>query len=199
MPTGYTAGVESGEVTTLRDFAMGCARAFGALISMRDDPPDAPVPEEFRPSNHYPEQIKRVEGELVKLESLSLEEVTRQLEKEQQESRDYWRNVAKSRELSRARYLEMLEKVKKWTPPSKDHEQLKTFMISQLELSLNGIVDIPPQGEDDEPATAQEWLERQKETWRDRLTYYQQQYDKELEACRSRTEWVRQLRESLKD
>ena len=35
MPTGYTAAVCSGEITEIKDFALSCARAFGALITMR--------------------------------------------------------------------------------------------------------------------------------------------------------------------
>lgn len=37
MPTGYTASVQEGKVTEFRDFAMECARAFGALVMMRDE------------------------------------------------------------------------------------------------------------------------------------------------------------------
>ena len=43
MPTGYTADIQDGKITTLREYALSCARAFGALIMMRDDPHDAPI------------------------------------------------------------------------------------------------------------------------------------------------------------
>lgn len=47
MPTGYTADVQSGKVTDFAEYAMNCARAFGALVLMRDDPSDADIPERF--------------------------------------------------------------------------------------------------------------------------------------------------------
>ena len=43
MATGYTFNVVDGQITTLSDFAMQCARAFGLLIDMRDAPSDAPM------------------------------------------------------------------------------------------------------------------------------------------------------------
>jgi hypothetical protein len=49
MPTGYTDCVRSGEVTEFADFAMKCARAFGACIEMRDEPSGTPIPEAFEP------------------------------------------------------------------------------------------------------------------------------------------------------
>lgn len=52
MPTGYTAGVKDGTVTDFKAFVMQCARAFGALIDMRDDPSDVPIPKSFAPSSY---------------------------------------------------------------------------------------------------------------------------------------------------
>src|SRR5687768_6886698 len=53
MPTGYTHPVVDGKITEFNDFALSCARAFGALITMRDDAMDAPIPEEFKPETNY--------------------------------------------------------------------------------------------------------------------------------------------------
>src|SRR6185437_5714856 len=53
MPTGYTYPVTDGKITQFNDFAMSCARAFGALISMRDDPRDAPILDEIKPDTKY--------------------------------------------------------------------------------------------------------------------------------------------------
>jgi len=42
-----------------RTFAMSCARAFGALITMRDEPADAPIPDEFKPDPYHMERNRR--------------------------------------------------------------------------------------------------------------------------------------------
>lgn len=63
MPTGYTHGVQDGTVTEFRDFALICARAFGATILMRDDPMDAPIPDEFQSSTYHLDRLKELEIE----------------------------------------------------------------------------------------------------------------------------------------
>lgn len=47
MPTGYTYGIHDGSVTTLREFALRAARGMGALLPLREAPPDAPIPRCF--------------------------------------------------------------------------------------------------------------------------------------------------------
>ena len=45
MPSGYTEGVASGKVTEFKEYALLCARAFGACISLRDEPLSLEIPE----------------------------------------------------------------------------------------------------------------------------------------------------------
>ena len=51
MPTGYTSKIK--DDITFEQYAMGCARAFDALIDMRDEASDALIPEELTPSNYH--------------------------------------------------------------------------------------------------------------------------------------------------
>jgi len=44
MPTGYTAEIYEGEKeVTFEKFALTCARAFGACITIRDEPMSASI------------------------------------------------------------------------------------------------------------------------------------------------------------
>ena len=72
MPTGYTAAIADG--VTFEQFALNCARAFGALIDMRDEPSDAPIPERFEPSNYHEKKIAEINDELVRLKEMSQDE-----------------------------------------------------------------------------------------------------------------------------
>lgn len=47
MPTGCTAKLHEDD-QSFRDFALTCARAFGATIAMREEPLDAPPSERLR-------------------------------------------------------------------------------------------------------------------------------------------------------
>jgi len=63
MPTAYTSFVADNENFTFPEFAMLCAREFGALISMRDEPLDTPVPERFEPDDFYRKQYEAAKAE----------------------------------------------------------------------------------------------------------------------------------------
>lgn len=63
MPTAYTSFVADNENFTFPEFAMLCAREFGALASMRDEPLDAPVPERFEPDDFYRKQYEAAKAE----------------------------------------------------------------------------------------------------------------------------------------
>jgi len=75
MPTGYTYPVQDGKITELRDFALLCTRGFGALIMMRDEPMDAPIPETLGANTQYhDEALARGKASRVEVNMLSASE-----------------------------------------------------------------------------------------------------------------------------
>ncbi len=86
MPTGYTAEILDGKITTFPQFAKQCMRAFGATIHMRDDDMDA----EFTPrtpSDYYAKEIKKANQVIKEAELLTDEEIIDARKKELQESK----------------------------------------------------------------------------------------------------------------
>jgi len=73
MPTGCTAKLMS-EGQTFHEFIMQCARNFGALIMMRDDPWDAPIPDKFEPYGYHAKKLIEAREELKRLNNMSDEE-----------------------------------------------------------------------------------------------------------------------------
>jgi hypothetical protein len=69
MTTGYTAAIAND--ITFNDFAMRCARAMGALVMMRDEPFDAPIPERFEPSDYHIKKIADASARLLELQAMS--------------------------------------------------------------------------------------------------------------------------------
>ena len=121
MPTGYTADVQDGKITEFSEFALQCARAFGALIMMRDEPMGATIPDEFKPDSYYIKALADAREELAKVRALSLaeckEEAKKLYEKQVQERDD---RLERHR-VEGARYRAMLAKVNAWQPPTPDH------------------------------------------------------------------------------
>jgi len=196
MPTGYTADVGDGKVTDFAKFAMQCARNFGALILMRDDPMDTPVPEKFEPSDYNLLRLEEQRRRLIEFEAMTPEEATRQCRSEHQKEMESWQERKERRTLKRQRYEQMLSKVRSWQCPP-DHVNLKDFMIDQLMESIkwdcDDTYDLPSK-----PLDVDTWRGMRIAAIRKDIEYHQEQYAKEVQRTNDRNEWVRQLRESLK-
>lgn len=197
MPTGYTDKIKDG--ISFPEFALNCARAFGACVTLRDEP-DEPIPEVFEPTNWHLERIKEAEAELKRLEAMSYIEALGAMKKEVSEQLQYHREgIEKDRKLKES-YEAMLAQVNDWLPPTKDHYWLKEFMQQQIrdsiEFDCNGTYH-----EDAilllEAITVDKWLEEKIESAKRQIIYNTEQQDKEVVRTDSRTEWIRDLRKSL--
>lgn len=195
MPTGYTSNIEN---MNFEQFTMGCARAFGALISMRDEPQDAEIPERFEPSNYHLEQYKLAETDLSYYELMSHEDAKQICFVEWQEAeQERLKNLGRVHKL-KAKYEQMIDKVNNWIPPSKDHQQLKEFMLDQLTKSMKFdcndeyYLEVIPQYD------PQQWLSEKVEKAKHNIEYHRDHYKQECERCKERSDWVNQLRSSLK-
>jgi hypothetical protein len=133
MPTGYTAElVQNGQ--SFEDFVTGCMRAFGACVHMRDDSFDEkPKPPER--SNYHTKALNDATKELKELKEIEdVEGWARPILDEKITSAE---NYLEERKVVLKRIIEMIDKVKKWTPPTSDHVNFKNFMLEQLETTLN--------------------------------------------------------------
>jgi hypothetical protein len=193
MPSGYTANISKG--MQFDEFVWKCARAFGALIDMRDEPSDASPPEEFKPNPHYAEKLASLEDEMKRLDGMSAEEAANLAEAEREALiLDNEKRRAEASELHR-KYRVMIGKVTAWVPPSEDHAQLKEFMIEQLSESIR--FDCDPYQAELPPGDVSEWLARKKEEAQKSLSFYHEQYAEELKRVNDRNRWIRELRASV--
>jgi hypothetical protein len=196
MPTGYTATLmEKGQ--TFQEFIMGCARAFGALIEMRDSPNDAPIPDKFEPSDYHVKRIIESREKLATLKAMTdaEKESFGQTEKAADIQRiEQW--LEKDRAQNK-RLEEMAAQVQAWNPPTNDHRGLKDFMLQQISISKNGVDYIQTSLAEaiEKPATAY-YVAAVSEAARS-IKYHTEENAKEIERVNGRTEWVQQLRASI--
>lgn len=194
MATGYTHAVKDGEVTDFRTFALRCARGMGALITMRDDPMNAPIPEEFKPAGHYAGWARAAREEKANLEALDDAGRRAAYETAVQERRQAKEDSLKLAGDTRDRYEAMLAQARAWTPPSPEHAEFKAFMESQLVDSIQH--DCTPYMAPDHPPFEQWWPELLA-SLDDDIASYAEADAAERERTDGRNRWVRQLRESL--
>lgn len=198
MPTGYTADIAKG--ITFEQFAMRCARAMGACVSMRDEPMDASIPEQFEPNDYHARKLEEANVELTTLRAMTDEEADAAaaeafaVDKHEQE-----KGIADAFDL-RSKYESMLEHVRAWLPPTPDHERFKQFMLDQLNDSIQYDCDNsyylnnPPK-----QITGEQWRSKQIEGALYDIDYHMQEYTKEVRRTDDRNRWIAALRKSLSE
>jgi len=196
MPTGYTAAIADG--ISFKDFVMQCARSRVALIEMRDLPFDAPIPNQFEPSDYHVKQQRLAEDEVQRLLKMTDEEAEIEAQHDFEKACvDNTQSIEKTIKL-RYKYEAMLEQVKAWNPPTAEHQELKQFMIDQIIDSMNFDCNIDYYKQNQpRRLTGADWRKKKLDAAIDNYKYHKDAYLKEIERIESRNQWVKVLRESL--
>jgi hypothetical protein len=195
MPSGYTEKLYRGEEQSFPEFAMDCARAFGALIELRDSP-KAEIPERFQPSDYHLTKRQEAEDELERWTTMPLDEVAADLRTEQERAAQARQDIVDTATAREARYRAMLAEVEAWQPPSDNHVEFKDYMVNQLtesirfDCSTSHLPEIPVS----DPA---EWRQDRIAKAQKDIRYHDEQYAAECERAAERTAWVQALRGAL--
>lgn len=194
MPTGYTAPIADG--ISFEQYAWNCARAFGALVMMRDEPASAPIPERFEPSDYNRKAMERAHEELNRILSMTPEQIASERDKDfEREMDSYERRIAKADDL-RSKYESMLSSVRAWEAPTPDHVEYKAFMEEQILKSIDFDCDtsydtLP------ERKSADGWIATRLAELRRDLAYHEKAQREEVERTDKRNQWIKALRDSL--
>jgi len=194
MPTGYTAAIKDG--VSFEKFVWSCARGMGALIMMRDERSDAPIPERFEPGDYNAKEANKARAELARLLVLPIDQVLSEAESAYTSACECFRLRMKEKLDLRNKYSEMLAQVVQWKPPTPDHLGFQEFMVDQLRQSIdfdcNDAYDKEPERQD---ATA--WHNMQITEAQRRIAYHDKAQTEENERTESRNKWLAELRKSV--
>lgn len=198
MPTGYTADIAKG--ISFKQYALDCARAFGALVEMRDDPKGATIPDEFIPSDYHLKAIKKAKSELKRLKVTPAKALLAKSVNQNLANQARHRACIKKNDDLRAKYAAMLAKVDQYKSPSKEHDEFAKFMREQIV----GSIEFDCDNEYHEKAIAgsrlksgSEWKKDALDKLNQNIRYHTEEHQKEVKRCADRTAWVKQLFNSL--
>lgn len=197
MPTSYTQKLYYGENQTFEDFAMRCARAFGACITMRDDKLDENIPEKFYPSDFHRNEIKEKHRTLDLLLNMTQKQKQNYGQEKINEKINTNQMIIDENNIRNKRFEDMIMKVKQWTPPTKNHERLKEFMLEQLQMSIDNNDYYEQNIEEWKQKKPMEVYEHMVQDITTDIKYHNEQYQEEIERVNSRNEWLQQLRDSF--
>lgn len=198
MPTGYTAGVGNGEIISFKEYATDCAKAFGALIHLREDPkgnPHTPIPK----STYYPEQLSASQKELEFFTNASMEDKLARFEKYKSSQLAYYYKQKEEAQLILKRYQNMLVKAKMFNPPTDQHKEYAKFIVSQLEKSIEFDCSYTDDNYYDkqilqyEDMTFEEWQKECIKKEERNIAYYNQKIQEEEASINSKTNWLNDL------
>lgn len=193
MPTGYTAKVADGTITSLKDYALICARAMGALVTMRDLPADAPIPKILEPNDYYSNKIAETKSRMTQILGLSDAESELFARTEYLLKTEEYNKERSKQEKVKSRYEAMIAQVESWDCKA---EGLKDFMLGQLRSGLD-FDYVKHYNPEPEKITGKEWLEKTLNELEKALAYYQEGHEKEIARTNDRNRWLKALWESL--
>lgn len=203
MPTGYTAGILDGKITTFPQFAKQCMRAFGATIHMRDDDMDAEF-EERTPSDYHTKEVEKAVQLLKDARVLSDEEIISNRKEELNKSKLYHLEKIERAKIDTKNMDAILKDLNAWQPPTKEHTGIKEFMIDQIKKTID--FDCKTDYHDEGLAKVEmELLTLNAETIRQEMIakanydfkYHTKELNADVKRCETSNQWVKKLMESL--
>jgi hypothetical protein len=205
MPTGYTAGIIDGKITTFEQFATQCSRAFGATIHMRDNPLDSPY-EPRTPSEYYVNSLQSQREKLEETKTMTDEAIVQDFETLLKDSLEYHERELEKTKVNLGRLNSIMESAKSWVPPTEDHEGVRDYMIDQLEITIKADGDpsyhvnkiVQAKKELEEGIDPKVYREEKIKEIEDRISYYEGEVQKELERCKQSNDWMDNFLESIK-
>jgi len=196
MPTGYTSEILKG--IDFKTFAMNCARAFGACITLRDERDGGEIiPEKFEPSDYHLKAVEKVKKELKELffmKSEQLDSIAKNKWLKSEESR-----IKSLEEIDKQKkyYEKMLYQVNNWKPPTPEHQGIKDFMQKQILESINYDCDKSYYEKSNLYLTGSDYFKQEKERLQQSIEYHEKAHLEEVSRAEGRTKWIKDLRESL--
>lgn len=203
MPTGYTAHIEDGEITTGKEFLKLCTRAFGVAIDVKDEPLSTPTPSSFEPSPFYKESYDRALKKLEEVNKMTFDEAKIKMRADYEKRISDYKHYAERETAMNEKYAKVRKEVEEWIPPTEEHEGLKKFALEQIDMCVT------------KQEYIDEYLEKSKEEFDDSdeavqnyindiVDYYQRDAERsykswkeELERTRSKNEWMTKFLDSL--
>ncbi len=202
MPTEYTHALLKGE-QTVEEFALGCARAFGAYVEMKDEPLSVGAPEklEDKETELYLKNIADLQRQIRNVKKMSYARAAKYAENDYNSSRLYHTNALIELAEGSFRLSKAMAQVASYTPPTKDHEEYKSFMVRQLSETMDWSCDPSYHKEalkNLKLQTPQEWKADKLEYLSERIEFKTKSLEKYTVRHTTCNDWIKQLHSSVK-
>lgn len=204
MPTGYTAYIQDGKITTGKEFLKLCTRAFGIAIDLKEEPLDVPTPSCFKPNPYYEKVYKESLKSRDKTYHMTFEEAKEDMINKFNNNKESAERCLKDYKNEDKKYFKVREEVERWIPPTPEHENLKKFCLEQIDMSLN--TGLYKQCEEDinkelntSDKAVNDYIVALKESEDKRVKRNYEHWHEELKRTSDKNQWMRQFLDSLEN
>lgn len=195
MPTGYTQKLVDGD-QTFAEFALTCARAFGACIELRDESLSKEIPV-FSPGEYHVKAREKAEKVFTDLSAMKRGARIKYGQKKRIELVQSAQDYTAKREAENLRMEAMIDNVEAWVPPTPEHTNMKKFMLDQLKISLHDLSYWRDQVAENLAKKPLSFYKADLEEAERSIKYHTQKYKEECERVERNNRWVSDLRNSL--
>lgn len=205
MPTGYTAYIEDGDITTGKEFLKLCTRAFGIAIDQKDDPLSVPTKTKFEPSQYYIDAYNEACAKLRDAKSVSFNDAKLRLKSKYHKKIEDYKKLAEKYSDLRNKYLKVRQEVEAWTPPTPEHDGLKKFALEQIDMcipsveSINAFTNKSKEPLDLSDEAIAKFIEDNISQCESSVGYYKKAMNDEYRMAQEKQEWMYKFLESLEN
>lgn len=203
MPTGYTARIEDGSITTGKDFLKLCTRAFGIAIDLKDEPLSITTPTKFKPDIYYRNRLDKARAELENAKNMSFEDAKTKMVKSHVNSIKMYKSLAEQYIKHNEKYAKVRAEVEVWNPPTEEHCNLKRFALEQIDISvekqewIDYYVQKANEKLDDSDEAVKRFIAEQIESCYEEVIRAEAAWEEELERVASKNTWMKKFLDSL--
>lgn len=203
MPTGYTAGIEDGTITTGKDFLKLYTRAFGIAMDLRDKPLSVPTPAKFEPDTYYRDRVDREKAELENAKNMSFEDAKAKMIKSHADRVKMYKSIAERYIENNEKYAKVRTEVEAWNPPTKEHCNLKKFALKQIDMCIekqewiDEYLQKSNEKLDDSDEAVKKFIADEIESCRESVIRAEASWNEELERVASKNAWMEKFLGSL--
>lgn len=203
MPTGYTAGIEDGRITTGKDFLKLCTRAFGIAIELKDEPLSVPTPTKFEPDTYYKKRLEDEIANYEKFKAMSFEDTKAEMLRAYDDRINMYKIMLENSLKRNKQYAKVRAEVEAWNPPTEEHRELKKFALKQIDMCVDTQEQIDKYREyaneqlDDSDNAVTEYLCEQMEFHGKSLKRAKESWEAEIKRTEDKNKWMEQFLNSL--
>lgn len=203
MPTGYTAYIEDGSITTGAEFLMLCSRAFGVAADLRDEPLSVATPEHVEPNTKCRDRYTKAIAILNAALALTTDEAREKMRQSHEEKVRTAKSYLTTLEETNKRYDAVRKQVEAWVPPTKEHIGIKEFALNQIDISVdsdNYLESIRKDANavlDDSDAAVAEYIAREIKFCEGDVERAKEAWNAEIKRTEKRNLYMRQFLDSL--